>query len=157
MTAWANLLIPAGSVVAGGLVTGSLTLWGQALVNKGTHKREREARHDAFKVRQREIERDALLALQDALSEAFRIYTAHAGSGERTSDGVHDRLIELQMTVLTLSTRVPLNVGMAASKFNHEANIAIRKNPSRVVERGEVADAFANVQALAGDALMRDL
>lgn len=154
MTQWANLLIPAGSVVVGGLVTGSLTLWGQALVNKGTHKREREARHDAFKVKQREIERDALLALQEAVSEHFRLRVKLVlGPTPRPVD-VRDRFYELQMTILALSTRVSSDVSEAANLYLGAAALLDEQAPEQNLK---VRQFLAKAQTLAGRALMRDL
>jgi hypothetical protein len=155
MMQWASQLIPAGSVVVGGLVTGSLTLWGQALVNKGTHKREREARHDAFKVRQREIEREALLALQDALSELFSVnMILPTAPGSRPAD-VRTRMRELQMKFVALSTRVPADVSVAARKYS--GAVFSRVELSEQVSHEEMADYFVEAQALAGQALRRPL
>lgn len=154
MTQWANLLIPAGSVVVGGLLTGGLTLWGQALVNKGTHVREREARHDAFKVRQREIERDALGALQDTMSEQGNILTSTVLSRPFPPD-VDERFHTLQMKIIAVSTRVPEDVADAVSTYIGLA-WRVYKDPMEE-DPDKFADAFRDAMKRAGQALMRDL
>lgn len=154
MTQWATQLIPAGSVVVGGLVTGSLTLWGQALVNKGTHKREREARHDAFKVRQREIERDALLALQEALSAHYHVRRRLLVIPRPYPVELRDRYRELQLAMMRLGTQVPDDVKSAVNAY---ASIPIRIEAESTEERADPVKAFQEAQTLAGRALMRDL
>lgn len=69
MTAWAPLLVPAGSAMVGALIGGGATIAGQLVTNGGTRKREREARRDAFQVKRFEIERDTLIALQDVIQD----------------------------------------------------------------------------------------
>lgn len=155
MTQWATQLIPAGSVVVGGLVTGSLTLWGQVLVNKGTHKREREARHDAFKVRQREIERDALLALQDALNEHFRLRVKLRIAPTPRPADLRDRFYELHTMIVALSTRVPSDVSVAAGQYLRLA--ASLSEEQSEEQKEEMRDFLVKAQSLAGQALMRDL
>jgi len=62
MTEWANLLIPAASAAFGGLVGGGSAILTQVVTRRGTSSREQEARHDVFKVKRFEIERETLLA-----------------------------------------------------------------------------------------------
>ncbi|MBC6456367.1 hypothetical protein [Actinomadura sp. HBU206391] len=157
MTEWANLLIPAASVIAGGLVTGGLTLWGQALVNKGTHAREREARHDAFRVRQREIERDALLTLQDALGEHFRIWQHLRGTAVevRPPESV-DQFRLVRLKILSLISRVPNHVTEAVDAYCMVVYEDLDpETPGLAFE--DVAHLLRTAQDLAGEALMRDL
>jgi hypothetical protein len=155
MTQWASQLIPAGSVVVGGLVTGSLTLWGQALVNKGTHKREREARHDSFKVKQREIERDALLALQEALRKHINLYIRSKALDRPYPDELLERHGQLISTMIMLATRIPEEVEKAVTSYNTIVSKAVAG--SAVMARFEVTNALGKAQRLAGEALMRPL
>lgn len=144
MTQWANLLIPAGSVIAGGLLTGGLTLWGQALVNKGTHAREREARHDAFKVRQREIERDALLELQGALIEHWNL-RHEKEPGPR---------LDLEAKILAITARVPEDIVSPVSDYVRRRTVTDLADTDGI---GEIARTFRDANLEIGRALRRDL
>jgi hypothetical protein len=73
MTAWASLLIPAGSAAAGGIVAGASAIWAQAVTQRGTSTREREARREAFILKRLDTERETLISLQDAIEEVGRI------------------------------------------------------------------------------------
>jgi hypothetical protein len=74
MTAWASVLIPAGSAIFGAVVAGSAAFGSQIFTQRRTYARERESREHAFTVRRYEIERDTLLQLQTAISELYATY-----------------------------------------------------------------------------------
>jgi hypothetical protein len=74
VTTWASLLIPAGSVAVGGLITGGFAVWSQNVIHLRTSERDREARYEAFTIRRYELEREVLVALQDALERHVMLY-----------------------------------------------------------------------------------
>lgn len=65
MTDWPATLIPVGSLVIGSL----LTIGGQALADRRTRKREREARAEGFRIQNFEVHREALLKIQPMVTE----------------------------------------------------------------------------------------
>lgn len=69
-----DLLITALTGLAGALIGGGATVWSQTVTHRGTARREHEAREHAFKIKRYEIERDTLLALQDALLAHSRLF-----------------------------------------------------------------------------------
>jgi hypothetical protein len=75
-----ELLIPAGSALAGTFVGGTTTILSQVLTNRGTFKREREARKHAYELKRLEYERDTLLALSELINDHAQLLL-HIKSG----------------------------------------------------------------------------
>lgn len=71
MTDWAAILIPVGTLALGSL----LTMIGQARSDRQIARRERDSRREDFRIRRYEIERDTLLALQEAVIEHVTLAT----------------------------------------------------------------------------------
>jgi hypothetical protein len=68
LTGWAVTLVPVCSAIVGALIA----LTGQALADRRTTRREREARRENFKIQNFEIHRNALLEAQQVLDEFSR-------------------------------------------------------------------------------------
>ena len=73
MTAWAALLIPAGSAAFGGLAGAGSAIWAKIVTHRSTDARERAARRETLKIKRFESERETLLALQDAVHRLHQI------------------------------------------------------------------------------------
>jgi len=99
MTSWAASLIPVGSLAFGS----ALTLFGQALSDRRTSRRERESRLDAIRVRRYEIERDTLLALQDGVLRYLELGAktlAEKGKQGPVEDPTEVILLAMQLRML---------------------------------------------------------
>lgn len=68
MSVWLTSVLPVGTLVVGA----ALTMAGQALSDRRTRFRERQAREDAFRIESFKLERETLIALQDQLDELYR-------------------------------------------------------------------------------------
>ncbi|MFI6802624.1 hypothetical protein [Streptosporangium canum] len=104
MTDWASLLVPAGGVLLGGIVAGASAMWSQAITQKATHRREREAREHAFAVKRYEIDRDSLLQLQEAINAHYVALIKVATS--LASDTLLMEYATYRMNIVSLANRV---------------------------------------------------
>jgi hypothetical protein len=151
----ADLLIPAGSAVAGALVGGGTTIYSQMIAQSGTRVRDREARQDAFESRRFEIERDTLLALQDAV-EAHRMTWSSHVNGELSPEA---RATDMELLndwgkVVKLAHRVlDRDAAKAAEEYCVVANRAV-KDPYG--ERENIIRAYGDAQKAIGTAIRQD-
>ncbi|MCW2940506.1 MAG: hypothetical protein JWN00_3491 [Actinomycetia bacterium] len=155
MTAVLDLVIPAGSALIGAVVGGAATIGSQWLTQRGTYKRDREARRDTFQARQFEIERDTLLALQDAVTAQSLTWSRFVNGDLPVEERATDSdLLDGWREVLKLAHRArDRNAADAALAFCVVANRA-DLNPHG--ERQNIINAFGDAQRALGIALRRD-
>jgi hypothetical protein len=157
MATMAALLIPAGSVLFGGLITGGFTVASQSLTNRGTFKRERDARHESFRVRRFEIERETLMSLQDSITQYMRTFVllrgGHGLKGEAPLDSfeLNDQLAKV--TALTARTSND-DARMCVHHYLIVAHELSLQDEDIPVE--DLVDAYGKAQTALGDALRRD-
>jgi hypothetical protein len=152
----ADLLIPAGSVLFGGLVTGGFTVASQSLTNRGTSKREWDARRETFRVRRFEIERETLMSLQDALLEHMRIFIQLRGGYGFKGDAPPSTLeFGEQLAKVTALTARTLNDD--ARRCVHRYVMAAHETlQGEDTPEEDLVDAYGKAQTALGDALRRD-
>jgi hypothetical protein len=115
VTDWAASLIPVGTLALGSV----LTMVGQARSDRRVSRRERDSRRDDFRIRRYEIERDTLLALQDALIKQVEVAIKILNqiySGKKDVDLIDYRLDQIKIGMLT-SRCLDRNAADAANKF----------------------------------------
>src|SRR5215469_8406067 len=98
MTNWTATFIPVGSLLLGSV----LAMCGQALSDRRTSGRDRESRLADLRIRQYEIERETLLALQNAVAqhvkiaaEAFKTAKDHRPAFDNTELPINEMEIRL--------------------------------------------------------------
>ncbi|GAA2298412.1 hypothetical protein GCM10010402_66290 [Actinomadura luteofluorescens] len=151
----------------GGLITGGASIWAQKVTHRGTYQREREARRDAFQVKRFEIERDALLELQDAL--AFHIRgILHVDQGLPMSNDIEITRLDLVDTVTKmwlLHTRLLDDEArklclqyLKRYRTYADARNAAQANGNELPEDAlePLWEAFRNAQAAIGRSLRQD-
>jgi hypothetical protein len=148
MTDWAAMLVPAGTLVAGSV----LTMFGQVLIDRRALRREREARRDAYKVKRYELERETLLALQNAISEhctiAIRVMSQRF-SGRHIGFDILEKAIE----VAPLHSRVrDDHVSAAVFEYLEKASQGIL----RKIHKEAVLSGYEEAQNAIGRSLRRD-
>jgi hypothetical protein len=155
MAALADLLIPAGSALVGALIGSAGTIGSQIVTNRGVHKREQEARRDAFMSRRYEIERDTLLALQDAFTKHSVTWSSYI-NGElppeaRATD--FDVLGDWREVVKLAARTLDREAADAATKYCEVAHRAMNDPHG---ERENLIEAFGRAQQIVGGALRRN-
>lgn len=157
MTAWASLLVPAGAVAIGGVVTGASAIWTQVLVHRVTSERERESRRDTFMVKRFETERDTLLALYEAVYELHMMHISlRAGIRERGGKDVTDNYLNLSDKIAMLANRtLDKDAAHAARKYG----LLVYQRPrdeSKDPVPDEITTAWAKAMECIGSAIRRD-
>lgn len=157
MAAMADVLIPAGAVLLGGVITGVFTIYGQNLTHRSTHKREREARRDAFLVKRYEIERDTLIALQEAIRE-HNVAWGLVAVRERLNDDPVELIANLGAKVSTATTLVArvLDNDARSAVYEYLSTTQAMLTPSTSQEFAATSDAHARAQEAVGEAIRRD-
>ncbi|MEO3808075.1 hypothetical protein ABGB17_03645 [Sphaerisporangium sp. B11E5] len=151
----ADLLIPAVSAVIGAIVGGGATIISQILTQRGTYKREREARRDAFQTRRFEIERDTLLALQDAVTKHSLTLSSYI-NGDLPADirATDTDLLDDWREVVKLAHRVlDRDAAQAATEY---CDVAHRAAQDPHGERQNLISAFGKAQQALGAAIRHD-
>jgi hypothetical protein len=155
MTEWAASLIPVGSLALGSV----LTMVGQARSDRRISRRESEARRDEFRIRRYEIERDTLLALQDAVikhvEQASQILFLIANGNQDVS--LTDFALE-EMRIRMLASRcLDRDAAEAVNNFCDQVNLHVRSERSATAGRGPGWGAqLTRASDLLGEALRRD-
>jgi hypothetical protein len=149
MTDWAAMLVPAGTLVAGSV----LAMCGQGLVDRRALRREREARRDNFTVKRYELERDTLLAQQDALIRHMQICIFLASSDPKSAD-THGDLVDVVEKIVMLNARTFDSDVRAAVKQYIQVAGAGDKTKNWSPER--MKQFFSEAQNAIGSALRKD-
>ncbi|MGI8333523.1 hypothetical protein ACRYCC_26520 [Actinomadura scrupuli] len=157
MTAWASMLVPAGSVVVGAVIAGGAAVGGQVLTHRGNFQRERAARREAFKITRFETERETLLSLQAALLEHLELVlkvqnAAEVQQWERVENRV-DEVVRSDLKILTLTSRCLAREAVeAVDRFRRRSHSAT----TNLGEPVSIAVEFKKAQDLLGLALRQD-
>lgn len=156
MTAWAPLLVPAGSAAFGGLIGAGSAIWAQVITHRGTTAREREARLDAFKIKRFESERETLVALQDTIQEMHGLIARRYLSGKRPDEfDDNPRLNDLQAAINKLASRTLATEARASTLFYLAAATTTGSDPSSFKEHG-YPEAFSKAMLELGMAIVQD-
>jgi hypothetical protein len=153
MTSWAASLIPVASLALGSV----LTMVGQARSDRRISRRERESRRDEFRIRRYEIERDTLLALQDAVIE-------HAKQAAQMINSIRDdKQVDLadltinEMRIRMLTSRcLSRDVAEAVNNFCDQVKLRVRSEQSGKCKGAGWASQLQRATDLLGEALRRD-
>lgn len=156
MTALAPILIPAAGVLLGAFVGGGATLWGQVLTSRSTRRREIEARQDAFTVKVYEIERDALIMLQELLGDLLRMFLKRSAlTSESERADLDEAFIHCYVKIMAFGNRVgDRPAAIAIVDFAVKCSKASLNPPAASAQ--EVHDSHSLAQACAGMALTRN-
>jgi hypothetical protein len=156
-----ELLIPALSGLAGALIGGAATVWSQIVTHRGTARREREAREHAFMIKRYEIERDTLLALQDALLAHSRVFLQVARGQSLSGRESPPTELELLDELVTISKLVPRLLDDEARSLTTQYSLVAHQTLKHGFGTNEgankmIGDVYSNAQEAIGAALRKD-
>lgn len=141
-------LVPIGSLAAGCF----LTMLAQGFSDRRAEEREREERRYGFEVKRYELERETLLALQDALTRHMRLFTCLRFSDSDPACAQRDLTDALSEVIMLNARAVDHDARAAVERYVKDLGDGGAAN----VPQATTKELFAQAQNAIGTALRRN-